>query len=559
MHASDSSATTATLAHPSPAADATVLGKHPQPPKTARFSALLQSVARALDDFLAGHREAMSHAIAIELRILLALVALAGVSRPSAADPGPNPYFTNPPAWQLIPVSEARGAGVTVLANVEDTAVVVEPSMMEVPSGRTGITVLVRDIQHDGDPHAFAWGEAALVDGGRIAWSLPEITFVTWSDNGTTVALLSRSHRLYVSADLASPREVAGFYAFPAVSPDGTNVIAQQIGSDGEHHILRRIREAAGLALVDVRTTEATIVLPGNDAFAPSFLTQDLIAFGSTIPRTPEAERLASLFVLDTRSGMVARVTNRDARARQAFPNRPPTVRQSRLILDSEVGRLSARAPSAGDFTPASSMLFDLDAPRQPVQLGLPAGDWGTTKRRRSTSTCLYIPGKTRNIYNYRDNLGGSGIKDWSCGTLTYNGHEGHDAYQPRGYNVPAPAKGNAYYTADGCPSSGYLGSTCGGGFGNHVRIDYDRDHSVDVLAHGLLWSVQPRGAKACAQTLMKSASSGSSNADHVHHEANTSRTLLTSFDLFQGPCQTSAMGWVAQGAWGLCPGTGCQ
>lgn len=62
------------------------------------------------------------------------------------------------------------------------------------------------------------------------------------------------------------------------------------------------------------------------------------------------------------------------------------------------------------------------------------------------------------------------GLKDWRCQGNTYSGHRGTDIGCARNTQIYAGAAGWVKDRADGY-GDGYLGSTDGGGFGNHVAI----------------------------------------------------------------------------------------
>src|SRR5215813_4871819 len=63
-------------------------------------------------------------------------------------------------------------------------------------------------------------------------------------------------------------------------------------------------------------------------------------------------------------------------------------------------------------------------------------------------------------------------IADFRCGDNTYDQHQGTDYGVNRYTNAYASADGRIYVTNNGCPDPGYLGSPCGGGFGNFYGIE---------------------------------------------------------------------------------------
>src|SRR5688572_20807966 len=76
-------------------------------------------------------------------------------------------------------------------------------------------------------------------------------------------------------------------------------------------------------------------------------------------------------------------------------------------------------------------------------------------------------------VHYYYDHNTSSGVTAWNCSGSSYNGHQGTDySGGPRGRAIFAAASGTLNYKIDGF-GDGYVGSTDGGGAGNHVRIDH--------------------------------------------------------------------------------------
>src|SRR5688500_263333 len=76
-------------------------------------------------------------------------------------------------------------------------------------------------------------------------------------------------------------------------------------------------------------------------------------------------------------------------------------------------------------------------------------------------------------VHYYYDHNTSSGVTAWNCSGTSYNGHGGTDfSGGPRGRSILAAATGVLNYKVDGF-GDGYVGSTAGGGAGNHVRIDH--------------------------------------------------------------------------------------
>jgi len=170
------------------------------------------------------------------------------------------------------------------------------------------------------------------------------------------------------------------------------------------------------------------------------------------------------------------------------------------------------------------------------------------------------------NLYDHNNVLGKKKVYDCRVSDVTPNGlddnHGGTDfkalingSTDPNKpvYTIRA---GRVYQTSDVvCPDNGYPGSTCGGGFGNHYRIDHDGDTSdkagfVSIYAH-LKQPILPDpiyvgGSVACGQKVGLTASSGSSSGPHLHLElrknkvANGVVSSFTRVDPFAGSCNTT-------------------
>lgn len=144
----------------------------------------------------------------------------------------------------------------------------------------------------------------------------------------------------------------------------------------------------------------------------------------------------------------------------------------------------------------------------------------------------------------YYDNSCGAGVMDWKCGIATYNGHKGTDLVAAAGTSVYAGDGGNVVARNDGCATVGYLGNTCGGGFGNYVKIDHGSSwYSVYAhFTHGTAIGFVPVG---CGQYLGKSGSSGNSSGYHLHFEVQ--RYGACGDDPFAGTCSDPVSLWTNQ------------
>lgn len=166
----------------------------------------------------------------------------------------------------------------------------------------------------------------------------------------------------------------------------------------------------------------------------------------------------------------------------------------------------------------------------------------------------------------YRDEDTGAGLKDWNCGTTTYNGHKGSDfgigswpVMDAGSRWAVAAADGKVIFVNDGCAdhcSTGDCG--CGSGFGNYVRLQH-ADGNTTTYGHLMLGSlVVANGATVkCGDHLGKVGSSGNSTGPHLHFEPRNSGA--TSLEPFAGSCGASASLWLTQGAYKALPADQCE
>jgi hypothetical protein len=403
--------------------------------------------------------------------------------------------------------------------------------------------LFLRDQRWSGDPHAMPAGRAVLENDGRqVIWEVPDVTVATASTDGSTVALLTGDHRVLVAKLPEAPRVLDGRYLIPRLSRDGSQLVAQRLGSGG--HILNRTQNAKGIELIDVASGEGRLILEGNDLFLPSFADDNRIFFGSG-----GEERFAGVYLLDLREMRAARVTRHEG-----FPSDVRLVDGAVAFeMDGEEFRLPVPGPAA--FVPAHR--FD---GHRLSDIGADADDtspqFGSARIRRPTTQVPAPPQKR--IYNYFDNDG----DDYTCQHYTYNGHQGTDLVQDLGENLVAPASGSVIFRYDGCANTGSPG--CGLGWGNHIALLHS-DDSVSLESHGKKGTVGLPGFYACGDKIMESAASGNANAPfyHTHHESWVSRRGLTKpdlrFDPYQGSCDANDPSkWSSQGPYQGVPGTTC-
>lgn len=125
----------------------------------------------------------------------------------------------------------------------------------------------------------------------------------------------------------------------------------------------------------------------------------------------------------------------------------------------------------------------------------------------------------------YDSNTTGS-VTDYKCGSNTYNNHKGTDFRASVGTDVYSAAYGGVYSTYNNCNTYGSWGNLCGGGFGNHTKIDHegnlmDGQGLRTVYAHLQLNKVVKYDGMNvnCGTYLGKTGSSGWSTGPHFHFE----------------------------------------
>lgn len=158
--------------------------------------------------------------------------------------------------------------------------------------------------------------------------------------------------------------------------------------------------------------------------------------------------------------------------------------------------------------------------------------------------------------FDHDGNKSNGSCKSFDCDGTCYDGHRGSDFPLPLGTDVLAAADGTASTVVQGCADYGSVGNTCGGGFGNYVKLTHS-DGRVTYYGHmknGSIVVAQGAAVK-CGQKLGQSASSGSSTGPHLHFEPRDGGT--TSVDPFAGGCSQAASLWVQQS--GKLPGDQCE
>ena len=150
----------------------------------------------------------------------------------------------------------------------------------------------------------------------------------------------------------------------------------------------------------------------------------------------------------------------------------------------------------------------------------------------------------------YYDN---GGLKDWRCQGNTYSGHRGTDIACARNTQIYAGAGGWVKDRADGY-GDGFLGSTDGGGFGNHVALFHGAGDET-IYGHMTAGTGIPAlgTTVGCAAPIGRSGSSGNVTGPHVHFETRINVSETGSYysgsadDPFAGPCSGPLSYWVNQ------------
>jgi hypothetical protein len=178
------------------------------------------------------------------------------------------------------------------------------------------------------------------------------------------------------------------------------------------------------------------------------------------------------------------------------------------------------------------------------------AGDAGATAFRRPFNESIALG------YGYDHNGGAAGCTDYECGGTCYDGHRGSDFPTPYGTTIVAGAEGSVVFVSGGCADVGFLGSQCGGGYGNYVKIQH-ADGKTTYHAHlkdGSI-AVSVGDHVSCGQKVGESASSGNSSGYHQHFEVRVG----VAEDPYAGQCGGPASYWVSQGAYGQPPSAACE
>lgn len=151
--------------------------------------------------------------------------------------------------------------------------------------------------------------------------------------------------------------------------------------------------------------------------------------------------------------------------------------------------------------------------------------------------------------YGYDHNGAAGGCVDFACNSTCYDGHKGNDFPLPAGTPVLAGADGTVIFVNNGCANVGFIGSQCGGGAGNYVKLQHADGHTTTYMHQMLNSIVVSVGQQVgCGQMLGLSASSGNSSGNHLHFEPRSGNTAI---DPFAGACNGPNSLWTGQNGYG--------
>jgi murein DD-endopeptidase MepM/ murein hydrolase activator NlpD len=424
---------------------------------------------------------------------------------------------------------------------------------VEIPSPKGGSKLIGTNKNWSGDPHSYPTRSMRLIreDGSDAGWNMSEVLYAAWSANGRSYVLEDANHQIYVGGLREPPAMVMSGYVTPALSPSGKTVAAQRLGT-GDNGF-ERLSSSPGIVVKDMAKGTERIVV-ANDVYTPFFIAENKLGFGSG-----GEEEVASLYMIQLANGKVIKLTNKNGKekAPDPFPSEMPTVSDdgSQLIIkwgENGAERSKTITLPEGDAQDEKGKKSKdkFSHARLPVKVIMPKPSENMTRSvalmPQSGKVLFQRPvSPYKGVYQYYSHAG----RDWGCGTITYTGHEGTDFKADTGTQVYASAAGTVYQRYDGCANSGYLGSTCGSGYGNHVRVEHS-DGRISIYGH--MMSGTPIGYVGVVrgQYVGTSASSGSSNAPHVHFEPRISR-IGAAVDPYYGSCDTSGTSdWIGQSAY---------
>src|SRR5262245_23819320 len=166
--------------------------------------------------------------------------------------------------------------------------------------------------------------------------------------------------------------------------------------------------------------------------------------------------------------------------------------------------------------------------------------------------------GKTCFVQNYVDHDAGPGVRDYMCGTLTYDGHTGTDirvpttAAQQRGVDVLAAADGEVLRRRDGMPDvsmraapPGFIeGRDCGNGVVLRHADGWETQYCH--MAQGSI-RVTPGEQVKAGQPIGRVGISGKAEFPHLHLTVRRHGTVVDPFALAPraGACGSGTSLWA--------------
>jgi hypothetical protein len=165
-------------------------------------------------------------------------------------------------------------------------------------------------------------------------------------------------------------------------------------------------------------------------------------------------------------------------------------------------------------------------------------------------------------VHYYRDDDRASGpLTDWKCGSSTYDNHTGTDfSGGPRGTAIYAAASATLKLKVDGF-GDGFLGSTDGGGEGNHVVLNHGGSPLFYTrymhMTAGSVTTKAVGSSIACSEKIGGVGTSGNSTGLHLHFGVYPDGPNMVHDDPFSGSCGGPISYWVNQN--GGHPTTTCQ
>lgn len=160
------------------------------------------------------------------------------------------------------------------------------------------------------------------------------------------------------------------------------------------------------------------------------------------------------------------------------------------------------------------------------------------------------VIGQDLYITNYLDLDPGPAIRDWACGSHSYDGHSGQDSIVRSfrevriGVPVYAARDGRVSSVQQAVGSDFQYGPTYSR-FDNHIVLDHG-DGTETVYGHLARRSMRVKvGQQVVAgEQIGLTASSGNSSWPHLHF---TVRRDHDPYEPFAGPCREGASGWATQ------------